>query len=305
MGSSSWSSDAFRSYSATRGRSVTLDGYSTTQNMFTENYLNDDLDPKGVIRECCDSEEHPNTIPVIIALDVTGSMGSACKKVAQSLNKIMENLYGSYKDIEFLIMGIGDLSYDVAPIQVSQYESDIRIAEQTDKIYFEGGGGGNGFESYTASWFFGLYRTRLDCWKRGKKGIIITLGDEPLNPYLPKNQIYEVLGDAEGNILSEFSDKQFQTPTLYEKAKEKFDIFHIAVDDSHDAYHYYAPEIENSFGKLLGNRFKVSSLNHLPDTISGCIAEAIDTSSNTVSVLTNSEDILTTTPETEIPTISW
>ena len=44
------------------------------------------LDPKGVIRECCDNEEHPNTLPVILALDVTGSMGQTAVEIAKRLN---------------------------------------------------------------------------------------------------------------------------------------------------------------------------------------------------------------------------
>ena len=30
--------------------------------------IDEDLDPKNVIRECCNSDEHPNTLPVILAL---------------------------------------------------------------------------------------------------------------------------------------------------------------------------------------------------------------------------------------------
>ena len=85
------------------------------------------------MRECCDSEEHPNTIPVILGLDVTGSMGEAAVKTAQALNEIMTTLYSEVNDIEFCTMGIGDLFYDHSPIQISQFESDVRIVEQLEE----------------------------------------------------------------------------------------------------------------------------------------------------------------------------
>lgn len=163
MGCGSWTSDSFKSYSKSVGRSVSksgvIDSDYSNQEMFKAKYLDPALDPKKVIRECCDSEEHPNTLPVILALDVTGSMGNAAVEVAKKLNVIMTKLYKDVKDVEFMIMGIGDLAYDDCPIQVSQFESDIRIAEQLDKIYFEFGGGGNSFESYTAAWYFGSRHT--------------------------------------------------------------------------------------------------------------------------------------------------
>ena len=96
-------------------------------------------------------------------------MGQTAVEIAKRLNEIMTKLYGQIKDVEFMIMGIGDLAYDTYPIQASQFESDIRIAEQLDKIYFEFGGGGNWFESYTAAWYFGSRHTKLDCWNRAKK----------------------------------------------------------------------------------------------------------------------------------------
>ncbi len=152
MGSGVWSASSFSDYSKSKGRTVTR-GVASDQGMFSQRYLHPDLDPKNKIRECVDSEEHPETIPVILALDVTGSMGAACKKVAQSLNVIMSRLFDNYKDIEFMVMAIGDLECDDVPLQVSQYESDVRIAGHTDKIFFEGHGGGNGYESYTVAWY--------------------------------------------------------------------------------------------------------------------------------------------------------
>ena len=80
MGYGSWTSDSFRSYSKSVGRSVSSDGmvngsYSN-QDMFKSKTIDPALNPKNVIRECLDTEEHPNSLPVILALDVTGSMGS-------------------------------------------------------------------------------------------------------------------------------------------------------------------------------------------------------------------------------------
>jgi hypothetical protein len=232
--------------------------------------MDEGLDPKKfTIRECVNSDEHPNTIPVILALDVTGSMGSACAETAAAIGKIVINLFNRFKDVEFCIMGIGDLAYDRAPIQMSQFESDVRIAESLDKVYMEHGGGGNAYESYTAAWYMGLHHTKLDCFdKQGRKGIIITMGDEPLNPYLPANQLnWAANTHAQGDI---------DTDELYEEAKKKFDIFHIAINDAACMYSYYESDIKNTWGALLGERYKVSRINELAKTIEDCVAESIN-----------------------------
>ena len=160
MGGGSWTTKSFANY-VTDTRGVSADTFATmsytAQDMYKANHLSAVLNPMNVMRECCDSEEHPNTLPVILALDVTGSMGDASVKVAQKLNQIMTDLYSDdgVKDIEFCIMGIGDVACDDSPVQMSQFESDIRIAEQLDQLYFEGGGGGNSYESYSAAWYMG------------------------------------------------------------------------------------------------------------------------------------------------------
>ena len=225
MGGGSWTTEKFCSYSTTKSRSVLSDGTvdikaCSAQEVYEARSLDSALNPKNVTRECVDSAEHPETIPVILALDVTGSMGQTAVEVASELNNIMTELYKDVKDVEFMIMGIGDFAYDDAPLQVSQFESDIRIAEQLDKVWFEFGGGGNNFESYTAAWAFGLRQCKLDCWNRGKKGIIITMGDENLNPYINTDR-YEAKTGQHFQSL--------ETPELYEQVSEKFDVFHINV----------------------------------------------------------------------------
>lgn len=273
MGWGAWSNSAYADYSKSVGRTVTninginyVDGDYSAQELYRSRQLDPILNPKNVVRECCDSEEHPNTIPVILALDVTGSMGNTAVEVAKKLNEIMTNLYEEVSDVQFMIMGIGDLYCDAAPIQASQFESDIRIAEQLDKIYFEGGGGGNGYESYTAAWYFGLYHTKLDCWKRGKKGIIITMGDEPLNPYLPHRDLTIATGDT--------LEADVDTGNLYNEVIEKFDVYHLGVAEKGNCYFRYRDRVVESFKKYFDNEhFKEVSLDNLATVITNIIIE--------------------------------
>lgn len=277
MGSGSWSKDTFASYTASKGMDVTsggvIEGVYTNQEMFKSSRLHPALDPKNVIRECCDSKEHPNTKPVILGLDVTGSMGSSAVEVAKKLNVIMTNLYDKVPDVEFMIMGIGDLAYDNAPIQASQFESDIRIAEQLDKIWFEFGGGGNLFESYTAAWYFGARHTKLDCWGRGQKGIIITMGDERLNPYLPVYGWKSGLASATGDQLQ----GDIETKDLYNEAIQKFHIYHLNVNHRKN---YDKSGIDASFKEYLDDmHYRTVTIDNIADEIIDIVVNT--TNSNT------------------------
>jgi hypothetical protein len=271
MGSGSWTTSSFVNYSTTKGRSVdtitcAISGDYSAQDLYKSTRLDECLNPHKVLRECCDNKEHPNTIPVILALDVTGSMGDAAVEVAKNINIVMTKMYEEVKDVEFMIMGIGDLACDNAPIQISQFESDIRIAEQLDKVYFEFGGGGNSYESYTAAWYMGARHCKLDCWNRGKKGIIITLGDEQLNPYLPKRALAASTGDD--------LQADIETKDLYEEASQKFDIYHIDVNHRHWCLDASIPTTWKKY--LDEDHFKTVPLNAVTDTIIEMILGAID-----------------------------
>ena len=274
MGSGVYTACSFRDYSTSCGRTYDVTTNRIDGHQFIARTLKESLNPHEKIRECCNSDEHPNTVPVILALDVTGSMGAACKETASAISQIMNELYNKFKDIELMTMGVGDFECDHYPLQASQFESDVRIAKQMDDIYIEHGGGANDYESYTAPWWFGLYRTKLDCYdKQGRKGIIITMGDEPLNPTLPRYAITDYLGKIDDNRQGDYV---FETKKLFEAASKKFDIFHIAIDDEHDCYDSYKDKIEKTFRPILGERLKVSTIDNLKNTICDCISEAIE-----------------------------
>lgn len=277
MGYGTWTTHSYASYSTMRGRNIDADtgrilGDYSAQNMFQNRCLDAVLDPRDVmVREARDSDEHPNSLPVILALDVTGSMGQSAVEAAKSLNQIMTKVLNERDDVQFMIMGIGDLAYDYAPFQVSQFESDIRIAEQLDKLYFEGGGGGNNYESYTQAWWFGAYHTDCDCWKRGEKGILITLGDEPLNP-----QLDEKLLNAATNTVAQ---ENLDTKDLYNEVSKKYDVYHICIPTW--TYERNKEAIKQTWGNVLPEeKIKIVEVGELPTVISDIIINAVKTNNN-------------------------
>lgn len=284
MGYSSWNTASYATYSTSVGRtySASLDSftdtYSSSSQAFVSKSIDKSMNPKNVLRECVDCKEHPNTKPIILALDVTGSMGSTAIEVQKKLNPIMKKIYEKITDAEIMIMAIGDLAYDESPIQISQFESDIRIAENLDKIYFENGGGGNDYESYTAAWYMGLKHCKLDCWNRGKKGLIITMGDEPINPYLPKDPLENATGDT--------LQSKIETSALFKDASEKFDIYHICVES-----HCYPNQTreKETFAKVIGpQNVMISSVDKISDTIINIVEDFAQKSNQSIIV----EDVI-------------
>lgn len=194
--------------------------------IFKQRSINNAMNPYGItVRESRDSAEHPNSLAIILGLDVTGSMGSipnflVKEGLPQIMGKIFEN---GEKDPQVLFLGIGDHEYDSSPLQVGQFESGDELLDKwlTD-VYLEGGGGGNAGESYSLAWYFAGYRTAIDCFeKRGRKGLLFTIGDEPVLETIPQGTLKNLLGSGQY--------ENFTATKLLEKAREKYDVYHIHV----------------------------------------------------------------------------
>jgi hypothetical protein len=190
------------------------------------------LNPHGVkLRESRDSALNPASNAIVAALDVTGSMGMIAEVMAkQGLGTFVTEVLKRrpVSDPHLMFMGIGDANCDRAPLQVTQFEADIRIAEQLAKIWLEGGGGGNRFESYDLAWYFAARHTAIDCFeKRGRKGILFTIGDEEPSPHLLAGQVRAVTGDAERRDLD--------ARALLAMVERTYDVFHIVVEEGSHA----------------------------------------------------------------------
>lgn len=171
-----------------------------TQQVFQQKNCHPLMNPKGVrVRESRDSAEHPHSLSVVFALDVTGSMGTIPKLLAtELLPKFMKVLTDcKVKDPQLLFMAVGDATSDNAPLQVGQFESTAELMDQwLTWCFLEGGGGGTGQETYELGLYFLAQHTELDCWvKRKKKGYLFMTGDELPYPILSKHVVEGIVGD--------------------------------------------------------------------------------------------------------------
>jgi hypothetical protein len=189
--------------------------------------MHESMDPKkALLREARDSEVHPMSFPIILGLDVTGSMGYIPHHIIQDgLPNLVSLIHEKgLKDPAILFMGIGDSRGDKAPLQVGQFESgDSELDMWLTRTWLEGGGWGNNGESYAWAWWFAANRCKTDHYeKRGKRGFIFTIGDDNCHP-INSSEFTEVLGIEHPSITAE---------ELYQAARKEWHIYHFCLSQN-------------------------------------------------------------------------
>lgn len=259
MGYGTFTSDSWSSYTTSKGYTAS----STAKDLYKSTTVKKEFEPVGITyRESCDSEEHPNSTPIILGLDVTGSMNRVLETISKKLNVLITEIYERepVQDPQVMIMAFGDVECDSHPLQVSQFESDIRIAEQLNDIYFERGGGGNDGESYTLPWYFAARHTKIDSFeKRGKKGFLFTIGDEPYLTNISAEAIKEFVGD---DIQSSLSAEE-----LLAEVSRQYEVYHLMIEEG-SGMRWGKDEVVDKWTKLLGQRaILVSDCTKIPEII--------------------------------------
>lgn len=227
MGNSSYSVN-------TRAYAAESKGYFTksADQIFEQNTkrkVHELMSPKDILkRESRDSEAHPNAIPVQLYLDVTGSMGHIPHEMIKDglptlMGSLIQNGVG---DVALMFGCIGDHEADSVPLQVAQFESgDAELDMWLTRSYLEGGGGGNAGESYLLAWYFASKHVATDAFeKRGQKGFVFTIGDEPCLKNLPVSAVKHIMGSTavgQGN---------YSADELLAAAQEQNHVYHIHIN---------------------------------------------------------------------------
>jgi len=241
---------------------------NTVDQNFTQRQIHHTMNPVDIsLREARDSDEHPNSLAILLGLDLTGSMGSIPQMLVQhGLPRIMGKIiHKGEPDPQLLFVGVGDHEVDTSPLQVGQFESnDEKLDHWLENTFLEGGGGGNAGESYLLAWYFAARYTSIDCMeKRGRKGVLITIGDEPTLTELPVSAQRELMG----------KNGQYSAETaagLLEAAQKSWDVYHIHLLSTGAGARFkdHAP-----WQQLLGpNYLSAQTADDVADTVIAIIA---------------------------------
>ncbi len=220
MGSGRWSTDVYSaaaSYRAATGTSAFAysDGGARTAHPA--------LDPKGVVhRESRDSDEHPQSTPIAVLFDVTGSMGGVPRVLQTKLPQLLGLLTrkGYATDPHIMFGAVGDATCDRVPLQVGQFESDNRMDDDLARIVLEGGGGGQKRESYELAMYFMARHTATDrLARRGRRGYLFLIGDEMPYPQVKPREVRAVLGAELGEPIA--------TEAILAELQRAFEVYFI------------------------------------------------------------------------------
>ncbi|MFA5366363.1 MAG: hypothetical protein WC333_00370 [Dehalococcoidia bacterium] len=250
MGYGSWSSDAYSNLSASKGYA-----HKDADDIFSKTAVSDMI-PVGIaIRESRDSDEHPNSVAVMIMLDDTGSMGRIPENIVKNELKTLMDVIteNGVPDPQILFGAINDHHCINTPVQIGQFESSTELLDKwLTGVALQGGGGGQDMESYLLAWIIAGRHTSIDCFeKRNTKGFLFTIGDEKSWDEVTANQLKSIFGYEKAEDVT---DKQ-----LLEEAQRLYNVYHIHVNE---ASYRDDPNVLGYWKKMLGERLIVLNDYH-------------------------------------------
>ena len=280
MGYGGYSYDSASSRACYYSAKASVDSSFLENEVFSKSF-SDQMNIKGKIRESRDSEEHPNSFPIAIFLDVTGSMGDIPRQlITHGFPELMKKIMDAGVEHAQVCFGaVGDHEYDSAPIQVGQYETSDELQEKwLSSVWIEEGGGANYGESYALPWYVAARHMVTDSKeKRGKNGVLITVGDEPYLKTIPKKVIEQLFGSAQSDVSA---------AEIFAEASKYWDIYHINVKD----YSGRREEVQKVWKQLLSDHFlntQTSDGSDVPDIIANIVIDCYKKNADKSELLTD------------------
>lgn len=132
--------------------------------------------------------------PLIIAVDVTGSMQSWPSEIFDRLPLLYNTLSQYRPDLEISFCAIGDARCDRWPLQTTDFSKGFDTEKHLKALYGEGGGGDEP-ESY------GLFAHWVDTHvtaPNAERPFLIVFGDASMHVKIPPGEVDHIMGDDVG-----------------------------------------------------------------------------------------------------------
>ena len=242
MGGGSWDTGFYASASATRAATGKKDFAYTA----TATTVHPSLNPIRIkdkihaVLESRDSDDHPNTLPVLMCFDVTGSNRDRAVVAQKRLPTLMDLLGKYVPDVHVAVAANDDYATsDKSCIQISEFEADNRLDDHIRNIWLIGAGGGNQGESYDLLLYAAARKVKSDSMeKRNKKGYLFLYADERIFDYVDKIQVMDVFGDT--------IEKNIPIAEMIEEVRKSWNIFILSPDRD---YQGSKEQYKNLFGE--------------------------------------------------------
>ena len=130
--------------------------------------------------------------PLIIAIDVTGSMATWPFEIFDRLPLLYNTLSQYREDLEICFAAIGDAKVDRWPLQVTTFANGFDLEQLLGSLHGEGGGG-DAAESYGL--FAHWVNTHVEIKNTSDVPFLIVFGDAPMHNKVSAGAISHYLGD--------------------------------------------------------------------------------------------------------------
>jgi acetone carboxylase gamma subunit len=210
--------------------------------------------------------------PVVIAVDVTGSMREYPKMIFEKLcilyNEALFFLPPKLKNtFEISFAAVGDAYTDGYPLQVTDFGKGFELDKNIKTLYPEGGGGGQARESYELMGYY--YATHCELHKAQKKPrpMFFYIGDEGYYTKVNREQVSELISNPpKTDVVS--SD-------MFDELKKKFDVYMLRIPYQNQDDEV---QIHQAWIDVLGKDrvIMLPDPKRVVDTILGLIAANVD-----------------------------
>jgi hypothetical protein len=217
----------------------------------------------GPIEAVVDPKKHIRTDsknPLIIAVDVTGSMSSWPGESFDRLPLLYNTLSQYREDLEICFVAIGDEKVDRWPLQVTDFASGYDLEQLLGSLYGEGGGG-DAPESYGL--FAHWVNTHVTIPDLDEAPFLIVFGDIDMHPEISADAVSHYLGDSPQSDLDSIDE--------WQKLTKKWNTWFLRRPTRHKG-----DRVDKQWSEAIGGQkvFHIEDEQRAVDYVMGLIARA-------------------------------